>query len=131
MTKLREIADKLGLPIEKPFKIEDSISDLTFKINEKGEMLFYHEEKEKWLVSAWDLVDVYVKGYVLVDEHKEEYMRDKLFYDLISEILTDYLQTINLLIDNSKDNINIFYAKENKYKAEKVLKELERRLLNQ
>lgn len=130
MKKLREIADKLELPIEKEFKLNE-INSLVFRIDDKGNVLFYHEEKEKWLISAWDLVDVYVKGYVLVDEHKEEYMRDKLFYDLISEILTDYLQTINLLIDNSKDNINIFYAKENKYKAEKVLKELERRLLNQ
>lgn len=135
MTKLREIVDKLGLPINQEFMLDVSTksfgSSLILKINEEGEVLFYHEENEKWLISAWSLVDVYVKGYVLVDEYKEEYMRDNLFYALISEILTDYLKRINFLIDNSKDSINVFYAKEDKYKAEKVLKELERRLLNQ
>lgn len=133
MTKLREIADKLGLPIGKVFKFDDeSFNELKFKIDEEGEVLFYHEEKEKWIISAWKLEDVYVKGYMLFDEMKQpKYAtEDSKYYHMIWRILKDVIDNTNEVIDKSKDIINISNAKEYKKHIIKAFNETEKRLLN-
>jgi hypothetical protein len=129
MTKLREIADKLGLPINKSFLIEDSISGLTFKINEKGETLFYHEEKEKWIISAWSLIDVYVKGYTLINIVKEN-NKDDEYYTNIRLALIDYHDAIVEELKATIDIIHISLLRETKWKAFDLIKQTEERLLN-
>ena len=71
MTKLREIADKLGLPIEKEFRLDDEqFNKLVFKIDEEGNILFWNDNTVKFVLSSWSLIDIYTKGYVLVDKSK-------------------------------------------------------------
>lgn len=134
MTKLREIADKLGLPIEKEFKFdnEDINGSLVFKISENGNLEFLHQIKKEWILSSWSLQDVYEKGYILIEETKQpKYAtEDDVYYSMIWRILKDFIVNTNQLIDNSKDIINISNAKEYKNHLIKAFNETEKRLLN-
>lgn len=119
MTKLREVADKLGLQIGKVFKI-DNIKSLVFRIDDEGNVLFYHEEKECWIQSAWSLVDVYVVGYTLIDWIKptkndiglasEEYFKGilNILNEYNESLEEEFIKTQSVFeIQENKDTRNI------------------------
>lgn len=133
MTKLREIADKLGLPIEKEFRLDDEqFNKLVFKIDEEGNILFWNDNTVKFVLSSWSLIDIYTKGYVLVDEFKiSEYaIEDSKYYANIYQVLKDYSGELSESISLAKDVIAIHSFKQLKSRVVQLIEETERRLLN-
>lgn len=130
MTKLREIADKLGLPIGKEFRLDDEqFNKLVFKIDEEGNILFWNDNTVKFVLSSWSLIDVYIKGYVLVDENKRN-IKDEEYYTKVRLVLIDYHDAIVEEIKSTRDIIHLSLLRETKWKAFDLIHETEKRLLN-
>lgn len=134
MTKLREIADKLGLPIGKVFKFDDKISPLSLKIDNDGNVLFYHEEKEEWVKSYHDLEDIYIKGYTLIDwikpKREEIGLPNSEYLKGISNILKEYKESLEEELNKTQSAFEIQENKDTRNLIEMLIKETERRLLN-
>ena len=134
MTKLREIADKLGLPIGKVFKFDDKISPLSLKIDNDGNVLFYHEEKEEWVKSYHDLEDIYIKGYTLIDwikpKREEIGLPNSEYLKGISNILKEYKESLEEEFNKTQSVFEIQENKDTRNLIEMLIKETERRLLN-
>ena len=132
MTKLREIADKLGLPIEKEFRLDDEqFNKLVFKIDEEGNILFWNDNTVKFVLSSWSLIDIYTKGYVLVDESKEDNKDlDKVYLTLVLEMSEAFIRYQEDLLNKTTDIITISNIKRQDNKVKFILEETQRRLLN-
>lgn len=130
MTKLREIADKLGLPIEKEFRLDDEhFNKLVFKIDEEGNILFWNDNTVKFVLSSWSLIDIYTKGYVLVDENKQN-IKDEEYYSKLLNILDRYLDSLELELYSTTSCISISDIKWFKENIKELIDETQRRLLN-
>lgn len=130
MTKLREIADKLGLPIGKEFRLDDEqFNKLVFKIDEEGNILFWNDNTVKFVLSSWSLIDIYNKGYVLVDENKQK-NKEKEYHSRVLNILDRYLDSLELELYSAISCISISDIKELKENTKELIEETQRRLLN-
>lgn len=130
MTKLREIAEKLGLPIEKEFRLDDEqFNKLVFKIDEEGNILFWNDNTVKFVLSSWSLIDIYTKGYVLVDENKRN-IKDEEYYSKLLNILDRYLDSLELELYSTTSCISISDIKWFKENIKELIDETQRRLLN-
>lgn len=130
MTKLREIADKLGLPIEKEFRLDDEqFNKLVFKIDEEGNILFWNDNTVKFVLSSWSLIDIYTKGYVLVDENKRN-IKDEEYYSKLLNTLDRYLDSLELELYSTISCISISDIKWFKENIKELIDETQRRLLN-
>ena len=134
MTKFREIADKLGLPIGKEFKFDDNTTDFIFKINDEGSVLFYHEVKDEWVKSYHSLEDVYVKGYTLIDwvkpKRQEIGLPDSEYFKGIYNMLKEYKEDLEEELVKTQSVFEIQENKDTMNIVKMLINETERRLLN-
>lgn len=134
MTKFREIADKLGLPIGKVFKFDDSISPLSFRIDDEGNVLFYHEEYDEWVQSYHSLEEVYVKGYTLIDwvkpKRQEVELTDLEYFKEMYNMLKEYKENLEEELVKTQSVFEIQENKDTMNIVKMLINETERRLLN-